>query len=182
MIHSPAELGSLGKSVMNAHAEVLGDDRLKTFLESIEGYWDEVTARIISAGFYSSKSSSLHIFMDGLPNADEDIVRKVAEDLIASKTIPAYRIVARLRKYGATVYGTENTELLLEEYRYYKGLSEGKVGDAEASRVRLAGRDVAIALRIQEVMASDSDIGILFIGRAHDVVGKLPDEFTVVCL
>lgn len=183
MVHSPGEFGSLGKCVMQAHAEVYGTDELEKFLEKIEEYWDEVRKRIITAGLYGHKASPLHIFVDGLPNAAEDTVHKVVEDLIASKKIPAYRIIARLQKYGAKVHGTENIQLLLEEYKYYKGLSEGKSGDAaESAQTRLTARDTAIALRIQEVMTSDNDIGILFIGRAHDVIGKLPDDFTVIFL
>lgn len=181
-VHSPEEFGSLGKSVMQDHAEVYGNDGLEKFLEGIEEYWDEVRKRIIRAGLYSSKSSSLHVFVDGLPNAAEDTVHKVVENLIASKKIPAYLVIARLQKYGARVHGTEDIKLLLEEYKYYKGLSEGKSEDAAAAQTRLTARDTAIASRIQEVMISDGDIGILFIGRMHDVIGKLPDDFTVIVL
>ena len=182
MVHSPGELGSLDKSAMRAHAEVYGTDELAKFLEKIEKYWNEVRERIIRAELYSSKSSSLHVFVDGLPNVAEDTVHKVVENLIASKKIPAYRVIARLQKYGAKVHGTEDIKLLLEEYEYYKGLSEGKSGDTVAAQARLTARDDAIALRIQEVMTSDNDIGIIFIGRAHDIVSKLPDEFTVILL
>ncbi len=182
MIHSPEELGSLGKSVMQIHVKVCGKIELEKILEKIEEYWGNVRERLLAAGFYGSKSSALHIFMDGLPNANEEIVHKVVEDLIASRTIPAYQIIARLQKYGAKVHGTENTNLLLEEYKYYKDISEGKGGNAEASQARLIARDVAIASRIQEIMINDGDTGILFIGRAHDVIGKLPDDFTVICL
>ncbi len=182
MIHSPEELGSLGERVKQVHAKVHGNDGLENFLEKIADYWDEVCNRIIAAGLFSSKVSCLHIFVDGLPNTDENTVRKVVEDLIVLRIIPAYQIIARLRKYGAKVHGTEDTKLLLEEYAYFKGLLEGKSGDAEAAYARLIARDAAIALRIREVMTNDGDIGILFIGKLHDVIGKLPNEFTVVCL
>lgn len=181
MIHSPDELGSLGKSVMRAHAEIYGNDHLKNFLDEIREYWDEVNKRITTAELYGPKTSDLYVFVDGLPNADENIVRKVVRDHIASRTMPMYQIIAKSQRYGARVRGTEDVKLLLEEYEYYKGLTKGKSPDAAAAQARLAARDIAIALRIQEVMTRDGDIGILFIGRAHDVIGKLPDEFNVIC-
>ncbi|MDP2934067.1 MAG: hypothetical protein Q8N81_08170 [bacterium] len=182
MIHSPDELGSLRKSVIQAHAEIYGDNGLKSFLNKIEEYWDEARERIAKAGFYGPKAASLHIFVDGLPNASEDVVRKIVGDLIASRTIPAYQIIAKLQKHGARVHGTEDIKLLLEEYKYFKDLSEGKSGDATTVQARLIARDVAISSRIQEVMTDDNDTGIIFIGKAHDVISKLPDEFTVICL
>ena len=182
MIHSPEELGSLRKSVMQIYAEINGNGGLESFLDKIEEYWDEVRKRIITAGFYGPKAASLHVFADGLPNTSDDIVRKVVGDLIASRRIPAYQIMAKLQKHGARIHGTEDVKLLIEEHKYFKGLSEGKSGDAVAAQERLTARDVAISSRIQEVMTGDNDTGIIFIGRAHDVISKLPDEFTVICL
>lgn len=166
---------------MRAHAEAYGDGGLESFLEKIEEYWEEVCKRIVAAGLYGPKAAFLHIFVDGLPYGDENKVRRIVEDLVAARKIPAYRIIAKLQEYGAKVHGTEDFGLLLEEYKYFKALSEGKNGDPEAAQARLMARDAAIALRIQEIL-NDGDVGILFIGKMHDVIGKLPDEFIVVNL
>lgn len=182
MIHSPDELGSLRESVLQTHAKIYGNDRLEKLLEKIAEFWDEIGKRMIAAELYSPVASSLHVFVDGLPNVDENIVRKVVEDLIESRTIPLYQIIAKLQKNGARVHGTEDTELLLKEFEYYKGLSEGKNPNPVESQERLKARDTAITLRIQEIMTQDDDIGILFVGMLHDVISKLPDEFNVICL
>ena len=137
---------------------------------------------MVSAGLYElpNPPPSISLWMGFRTRTN--IVRKVVEGLIAARTIQAYGIVARLRKYGAKVHGTENVELLLENTSTIRSCPRA----GQETRRRLEqdwqAEICAIALRIQEVMASDGDIGILFIGRAHDVVGKLPDEFTVICL
>ncbi len=182
MVHSPEELGSLRNNVMQTYAEIYGNGSLESFLEKIEEYWDEVRKRIIAAGFYGPKAAFLHVFADGLPNTSDDMVRKIVGDLIASRRIPAYQIIAILQKHGAKIHGTEDIKLLIEEYKYFKGLSEGKSGDTVSAQERLTARDIAISSRIQEVMTGDNDTGIIFIGRAHDVISKLPDGFTVICL
>ena len=175
MIHSLEELGSLTKNVKINLAEMSRNKDLKE-------YWDEVRRRLRKEGLYGPKSRRLHIFVDGLPNVDEDTVRKVADDLIASGTSHVYRTIADLQKHGAVVHGTENLRLMIEEYEYFKGLTDGVYGNAELSAARLIARDTAIAVRIQEVMTDEDDIGILFAGLAHDIVRKLPKEFVVVVL
>jgi len=184
MIHSKEEFGSLKDRIMQVQAEFYGKDGLDALLEEIDEYWDLVGSRIAEAGFFSPKASTLHIFVDGLPNSNKAVVDKIVEELTASRRIPAYRIIKRLQKYGATVHGTEDLSLLLEEYQYVKNLADGRNTDADTATAqnRLNARDIAIARRIEEVMKNDGDVGMLFIGRMHDVIGKLSDEFTVINL
>ena len=181
MIHSPSELGSLGEAVAKIHTEQFGEESLQILLTDIENYWETVRERVIAVGLYKN-STSLHVFVDGLPNVTEDIIRKMVADLIAARSVPAYQIISVLQKHGAIVHGTEDIKLLLQEYYYYKGLTEGKCADEVAALARLEARDVAISKRIQEIMLNDGDRGILFIGKAHKVIDQLPHDFTVIAL
>ena len=109
--------------LLNYHQQLklehLGKESLQTLLTEIENYWDTVRERVIALGLYND-ATSLHVFVDGLPNVGEDMVRKVVAALIADRLVPAYQIISVLQKHGAIVHGTEDVKLLLQEYGYYK--------------------------------------------------------------
>jgi hypothetical protein len=77
---------------------------------------------------------------------------------------PNHRLLELLREKGAVILGTESLGLLLEEYQAVKD----RRASPELLRRSLEARDRYIAGRIGETLA-DGEIGILFIGAAHDV-------------
>ena len=77
---------------------------------------------------------------------------------------PNHRLLKLLKGRGAAIMGTESLSLLLEEYQAVK---EGRASP-ELVRRSLDARDRYVANRINETLAH-GEIGILFIGAAHDV-------------
>lgn len=179
MIHTPEELGSLGADVKKTHIKQFGQVHWDNFLLCIRDYWEEVSRRIMCIDTGLTKFS---IFVDSLPDIEEKTVNEIVRNLIESKKIPMYQIINQLIKMDkGEVYGTEDLELIVEEYKYYSELAQGGKIDVEASKERLIGRDKYIAKRIEDVIKDDG-YGVLFIGKAHNVIDYLPDTFTVINL
>lgn len=119
----------------------------------------------------------LKIYQDGLPVCGKE--REIVEDL-ARQGSPNHRLLYLMMRRGATVVGTEDAKLLLEEYSYLKRIAETKT-HREKERLRLEyekkapsllkKRDNKIAERILSTL-KEGETGILFIGLLHHV-----DEF-----
>lgn len=172
MIHTPQEWGSFKNAVLAMQTKKYGKKGCSEFLQEIECYWQEVERRIRLAELYQPKTASqLHIFIDGLPNTDEPFIKKIVEELISQK-IPVYTIIKTLLENGATIHGTEDPELLLQEHRYWTEISQGKKPDPEMAQELLRSRDQYIAQRIVSVVPN-GEVALLFIGRSHDVISIL---------
>lgn len=185
VIHTPQELGSLKNAFLARRTKIYGEKKTREHLEEIERYWQEEERKIYQeAGLHRPEiASKLHIFIDGLPNTEEVLVKKIVEELTLQK-IPIYLIVKEVVENGATIYGTEDPELLLREHAYWTGIAQGKISDLTMSQKLLRSRDQYIANRIS-AMVPDEESGLLFIGRAHDVIcelNKLPRKFKIINL
>ena len=185
MVHSPEELGSLREAIMEVREQVFGKPETLRFIKDIEEYWRLAAQRIVESGLCQPQTATmLHVFVDGLPNADDiqgDIamVEKTVADLIAQGTIPAYAIIAELQKAGATIHGTENMALLLAEVAYWKAIAtQERTKDPKFQQESLENRDEAIITRVNDVVP-DGETAIIFIGRAHKVVDQLADDFDI---
>lgn len=183
MVHTLQEFGSLAGHIKEIQIQKRGTRGAQDFFDEIEDYWEEVGRRIREKFLDDASAKQLTIFIDGLPNVDDQIVKNIASEMIAQK-IPAYLIIRDLEEAGAKVCGTEDPKLLLEEHAIWTKTAQGEKADSQKLQELLAMRDHAIAKRVDEVLP-DGGQGLLFIGKAHDVVGeleKLPTHWRVVCL
>lgn len=172
MVHTPQELGSLKDALITARRERYGEQRTKKFFDEVDWYWREVERRIQKAGLSQPETvSHLHIFVDGLPDTDEARVETIVQELTALN-IPAYSIIKNLKENGAKVHGTEDVKLLLQEHQYWVKASQGKKQNPAIAQRLLEARDQAIA-RCIDTVVPEGEIGLLFLGRAHNVVGEL---------
>jgi hypothetical protein len=96
---------------------------------------------------------------------------------MAAHGSPNHRLLRLLQSHGARVTGTESLGLLLEEYQAIK---EGR-DSPDLLRRSLEARDRYIAGRIAETLA-EGEIGILFIGAAHDVARHCDPAIQVALL
>lgn len=110
------------------------------------------------------------------------IVREVAD-----KGSRNYQIVRRLIERGATLEATEDPKMLLKEYKLIRRIAdattEREKTEAESQYEQmkeslLRNRDEFIAKAISSTL-KDGEMGILFIGAAHDVRSKLPEDVQV---
>lgn len=184
MVHTPQELGTLREAVIANHKRIHGEQQTEEYFKQVEWYWREVERRIQQAGLYRPEIvSRLHIFVDGLPDTKEEKVKKIVQELIGLD-IPAYRITEKLQARGAEVHGTEDPQLLWQEHQYWAGVSQDRKQDPRGQQRLLRERDQAIAQRI-DAKVKERGISLLFIGRAHNVVGelaKLSRDFKVIYL
>lgn len=185
VIHAPEELGTLKDQFLESQKQAYGEEQARELVDAIGKYWEEAERRIQERRlFLPARASGLHVFVDGLPNVDEALVQKVLQDLFALRS-PMYRLVERFLQAGARVHGTEDVTLLLREYEYWQAIAQNsRAPDPVTEREILKARDAAIARRVSEI-TRDGECAILFVGKLHDVVGKivqLDPSFTVIHL
>jgi hypothetical protein len=99
-----------------------------------------------------------------------------------------HRLLQCLREKGATIMGTESSELLVEEYQLFKNvLASGTapiaaLGEARRRSLRdslLKRRDQFIARRINDTLPT-GETGLIFLGMLHSVSPWLDKDIHVV--
>jgi hypothetical protein len=178
IIHTVADMGTLGASIRGKKLPMLGRQGLSRNAAVVEKMWDEierVAARLPVA------PGSVRVYQDGLPicQHEREIVSELAES--GSRN---HRLLLQLQSRGARVMGTESPELLVEEYQLAKASLTSGATAVEASRqhqVRdtvLEKRDRFIADRINATL-SDGETGIVFIGMLHSLTQFLDSDIRV---
>ena len=158
IVHTEGELGSEG-GAHRAGVIARHGDRFWAEREAlIERYWRAVREALLGLPIAFDR---VKIYQDSLP--DGPGAERLVEDM-ASNGSPNHRLLQLLRGRGATIVGTESLVLLLEEYQAVKE----RRASPELMSASLAARDRHIAGRIAETLGQD-EVGILFIGAAHDV-------------
>ncbi len=128
--------------------------------------------------------SNVRVYQDGLPlcGREMDIVRDVA-----AQGSQNHRLVLSLVKRGASLEGTEDIQLLLEEYHYIQAITrEHELAEKRRKakslsmkrKTLLRQRDRFIARRIDKTL-KEGETGILFAGMAHRVDKYLPKDINV---
>lgn len=146
-------------------------------------FWKEVKEKVKNKlnGFKRVK-----VYQDGLPDTQEKLVDKIINQVKS----PNYQLLGFLKDKGAKILGTEDPKLLKEEYNFVSqilkaqdGKSKSKVRQAYENRATdlLAERDSYIAKRIDKTL-NKGELGILFIGAAHEIEDKLPQDIQVEIL
>jgi len=184
VIHSHADLGSLGEAVREAHARRFGAANWEDRVRMVNGFWQRIRAEVDHLDLDYSR---VRLYQDGLPNCGHEaaIVRDLAQ--AGSEN---HKLLADLMARGARVVGTECPELLLEEYELMRGIlgalksRDGHhltASEKERSRAILAKRDAYIAERIAHTLG-EGETGLLFLGMLHSIGGLLPDSIHVIRL
>jgi hypothetical protein len=185
IVHTRADMGSLGDSVARLSKQRLGKAKWDAHMRDVDALWGEIRRMIDALGLDYPR---VRLYQDGLPVCDheEKIVRELAGAGSAN-----HRLVVDLIDRGARLSGTESPQLLLEEYQLNRYLlsPEGSfppssIGAAairqEARRV-LEARDRFIASRIAETL-QPGEQGLIFLGKLHSLDGRLPDDIRLTIL
>ena len=134
--------------------------------------------------FLDVNYATVRIYQDGLPlcGREMDIVRDVA-----AQGSQNHRLVLALVQRGAFLEGTEDVQLLLEEYHYIQEITMEHESSEKRRKAKLLSnkrklllrrRDQFIAQRIDETL-KEGETGILFVGMAHQVDEYLPKDIHV---
>jgi len=184
IVHTQADLGSLGESIRDLYARRYGTARWEERLRSVEELWERIRDEIARLDLDYGR---VRLYQDGLPNCGHEaaIVRDLAQ--AGSQN---HQLLAALMARGARIMGTESPELLIGEYELMRGiLGAMKCGKAhgltpqekELSTSILQRRDRHIAERINATLC-EGETGLLFLGMLHSVEGLLPATVQVVRL
>ena len=177
IVHTEQDMGSLHGQTKLDYVKKFGQAKWIRHLQSIDDVWTGIR-KIIQA--LHLPYASVRLYQDGLPicGKEEQIVQDVAAQ--GSKN---YQLLVEFIGLGSRLMGTEDPQLLLQEYRFHQ--EAGRDADAEhsAQRVRqsrqlLIERDRFIANRINATLLAD-EVGLLFLGLAHSVESLLDADILV---
>jgi hypothetical protein len=159
--HTRADLGSLAGAVARRRTAAAEADwrRLARGLKVLPLDWPRV-----------------RIYQDGLPTDGPTLT--LVRDL-AGQGSANHRLLLELSERGARVEGTEDPALLVAELALAHRLAAGESVSPAEARALLDRRDAAIAARIAATLAAD-EVGLLFLGAAHDPAPHLPDDITLI--
>jgi len=166
ILHTLADLGSLGEAVRKTFLSKYGALTARRKEAALEKLWEEIGGSILGLGLDFSRA---RLYQDGLPicGREEEIVLD-----LASRGSHNHRLLLELMARGAALMGTESPELLLQEY----GLAReavaaaprrpGSQGRPAAGATLLQARDRFIASRINATL-SPGETALLFLGLLH---------------
>ena len=173
ILHTKEDMGSLGNHLPIADG----------YIAMVSDFWQEVKERVKQ---YINGFTKVKVYQDGLPDTQEKLVERVLSEVQS----PNYELLRSLKEKGAKVLGTEDRELLKKEYKFITQIlgaqdeiKKSKLKQAYENQAKelLAKRDTYIANRIDNTLSS-GELGILFIGAAHDIKTKIPVDIQVEIL
>ena len=180
IIHTLADMGTLGTAVRGMKLSALGRQGLSQNAAVVEKMWAQIESVVAKLPV---APGSLRVYQDGLPvcRHEQEIVSE-----LASAGNRNYGLLLKLQARGATLMGTESPELLVEEYQ--RAAAAFASGAALRTQVRqkqlrdtlLEKRDRFIAARINATLGA-GESGILFMGMLHQVARYLDSDIGVIC-
>lgn len=182
IVHSSPDMGSMKEELERESIAKIGKERWEDNQRKIENFWNEVKGAIDALDLSYGK---VRVYQDGMPCGGELGGRIVRE--VADKGSRNYQIVRKLIERGATLEATEDPKMLLKEYEHIKRFAdattqrekmEAKHQYEQIKENLLQSRDEFIAKAISSTL-KDGETGVLFIGAAHNVASKLPQDVEV---
>jgi hypothetical protein len=167
IIHTSADLGSLSKFVQAHYAKVCGKANWNQREDAVQALWTDIQANLDVLRLDARKT---RIYQDGLPicGFEEKIVRELAKAGSSN-----HQLILRLLDQGAVLMGTEDSQLLMEEYEMQKQhLTQSADKRSMSEELRkdmdrvLNARDSFIAERIATTL-QEGEVGLLFLGALH---------------
>jgi len=184
IIHTQADMGSLGEWVEYVYKRKIGHEKWKQHRKATEELWQRIRREIDNLHLDHER---VRLYQDGLP--DCGVEEKIVRDL-AKGGSENYRLLAELMDKGAKVTGTESPELLVEEYDTIRQalaaeVSQGRNDAAASSKQRskdlLDERNRFIAQRINDTLAAE-ETGLVFLGMLHSLKGLLAPDIQMIVL
>lgn len=170
IIHEEADLGSSGPGLARSSATLAGERRWATHRETVSRFWEMV--REYLSRFEACK---MRVYQDGLA-ADGAVGKRIVEEG-ARQGSRNYQLVLDMLDDGAQLQVTEHVALLLQEHENLRA-GERPAPSPEQRERLLEERDAYIADAIGSTL-QEEELGVLFIGAGHDVLGRLAADILV---
>ncbi len=182
IVHTQADMGALSESIQRLKMRKLGRKGWERNVNLVNKLWTQIEQAIQSLALSYER---VRLYQDGLPvcGRELEIVTELAK--AGSRN---HQLLLHLREQGATIMGTESSELLVEEYQLVKELFvpglRGVSASGEAPRRALRDsllrrRDQYIARRISDTLLR-GETGLLFLGMLHSVEPWVDKDIRVV--
>lgn len=181
VIHTSADLGSMGEDVASRGIADLGEDIWKKHRKTVDGFWDAILRY-----FDSLDVTGMKLYQDGMIT-DGEVGQKIVDETARAGSIN-YELVAKLIKKGAVLIKTEDFNLVKEERDSLLSIMGAKtvrqkltaLAKYKYSKNRLLDkRDKFIAEQISRTL-NDKEKGIIFIGAYHNVRKMLPEDIQIM--
>jgi len=184
IIHSPADMGSMGTELAEACIERLGRRHWEDYVAVLATFWQSVRTGLDKLTLDYGR---VDLYQDGLPvcGKEHEIVKAAA-----AKGSENHQLLLELIARGATLMGTEDPKLLLEEYRSVQTAlasrssdagSTGRVDQAASTKALMTERDAYMGRRINDSLRPGR-AGILFLGLMHNAESHLAKDIVVTRL
>lgn len=166
IIHTQADMGALSEPIRRMKVQRLGRIGWERNVNRVDKLWARIEQAIEGLVLPFER---VRLYQDGLPVCGREV--EIVEQL-AKAGSRSHRLLLRLREKGATLMGTESSELLVEEYQLVKGdfaarrFEVGVPGQARSKALRdslLKRRDQYIAGRVNETLLK-GETGLMFLG------------------
>jgi len=183
IIHSSADMGSLGKELKNKSVSELGENVWQKHTDTVNGYWDAIESYFENIDIYIK---GIKIYQDGM-FVDGEIAMKIINEGIKSGS-KNFEIVSNLIDRGASLIKTEDFKMVKDEYDGLQSILKSKTNIKKLflllrykvlKQIFLIRRDKFITGRIAETLGQN-ETGILFIGAYHNIMKRLPKDITVI--
>jgi hypothetical protein len=163
IIHTSVDLGSMSESVKAHYLERFGPSVWNQREAIVAKLWNYIQEKI---NFLDIDYKKVRIYQDGLPvcGFEQEIIQELAKAGSSN-----HQLILSLIDKGATLMGTEDTQLLIQEYQLQqksKDTLHSQQEKTEEATHLLEARDQFIVKRIDETLLAD-ETGLLFLGAAH---------------
>jgi hypothetical protein len=135
IIHTSADLGSLSASVQAHYTRVSGGTSWTEREQVIQALWTDIQRNLDALHLEGPRT---RIYQDGLPicGFEERIVRELANAGSSN-----HQLILRLLDQGAILMGTEDPQLLMEEYELQKRCFPERTGGEKTGTGTSPGTD-----------------------------------------
>ena len=182
IIHTEADMGSFREAVRRLKIQKLGKKSWIHNLNLINKLWEEIGSTIAD---FALSYEKVRVYQDSLPVCGRE--SEIVTELIKAGS-QNHQLLLRLKEKGATIMGTESSELLVQEYEFIRKMMTPET-PARSARIEarqkaltdslLKRRDKYIAHRINSTLQK-GETGILFIGMLHSLAHWLAKDIHVV--
>jgi len=176
VIHTASDMGTMARGLEQATNETAGRRLAAEHRTAVDEMWDGLERKILRLPL----PPRFFLYQDGLPvcGIEDEIITQTADS--GSRN---YRLLVQLMARGGVPIGTEDPELLVEEYQAVRDCVEASPRQRSAATSRykeksvrlLSARDAFVAQRVDETLPQKG-LGLLFMGLLHRVDERLPED------
>ena len=181
IIHTQADMGALREPIQRMKAAKLGEKSLERNSEMVNRLWTQIEQTLEGLAIPYER---VRVYQDGLPVCGHEL--EIVSEL-AKAGSRNHQLLLKLNQKGATIMGTESSELLVEEYQLLQQafseprskvlarvVSQGRILDSLLQR-----RDQFLAARINTTL-QQGETGLLLLGMLHSIEVWLAKDIRVV--